>query len=67
METEMTETIETQDLDTITEALAVIDRALGQMLHRELVSTDEVSDLLLDVRTLLTTDLESDLGEHADN
>lgn len=63
----MTETIETQDLDTITEALAVIDRALGQMLHRELVSTDEVSDLLLDVRTLLTTDLESDLGEHADN
>ncbi len=59
----MTETIETQDLDTITEALTIIDRALGQMLHRELVSTDEVSDLLLDVRTLLTMDL----GEHADN
>lgn len=63
MEIEMTETIETQDLDTITEALTIIDRALGQMLHRELVSTDEVSDLLLDVRTLLTMDL----GEHADN
>lgn len=63
MEIEMTETIETQGLDTIIEALAIIDRALGQMLHRELVSTDEVSDLLLDVRTLLTTDL----GEHAVN
>lgn len=59
----MTETIETQDLDTIAEALALIDRGLGEMLHRELVSTDEVSDLLLDVRTLLTNDLD----EHADN
>lgn len=45
---------ETKDLDTqITEALAVIDRGLGDMLHRELVSTDEVADLLLDVRTIL--------------
>jgi len=42
--------------DTIAEALALIDRGLGDMMHRELVSTDEVSDLLLDVRTLLTTD-----------
>ena len=49
----MTETIA---VDTITEALALIDRGLGDMQHRELVSTDEVSDLLLDVRTLLTTD-----------
>jgi hypothetical protein len=38
----------------ISEALTIIDRALGQMGGRELVSTDEVSDLLLDVRTLLT-------------
>ena len=45
---------ETKDLDTqISEALAVIDRGLGDMLHRELVSTDEVADLLLDVRTIL--------------
>jgi hypothetical protein len=44
---------ETKDFDAITEALAVIDRGLGDMLHRELVSTDEVADLLLDVRTLL--------------
>ncbi len=45
----------TGEMDVIGEALSVIDRALGEMLHRELVSTDEVSDLLLDVRTLLTT------------
>lgn len=39
--------------EQIAEALAVIDRGLGDMLHRELVSTDEVADLLLDVRSLL--------------
>lgn len=50
----MTQTRELRDQDVITEALQVIDRALGEMLHRELVSTDEVADLLLDVRTLLT-------------
>lgn len=49
----MTET-ETRELDVITEAVAIIDRGLGEMLHRELVSTDEVADLLLDVRTLLS-------------
>ena len=38
----------------ITEALSVIDKALGQMLRRELVSSGEVTDVLLDVRTLLT-------------
>jgi hypothetical protein len=45
---------ETQELDGIAEALAIIDRGLGEMVHRELVSTDEVADLLLDVRALLT-------------
>ncbi len=44
---------ETAAVETITEALALIDRGLGDMQHRELVSTDEVSDLLLDVRVLL--------------
>ena len=44
---------DTKDLTQITEALAVIDRGLGDMLHRELVSTDEVADLLLDVRSIL--------------
>ena len=41
----------------INEALHVIDGALAKMLSRELVSTGEVADLLLDVRTLLTTDV----------
>ena len=45
---------DTKELDVINEALAIIDRGLGEMLHRELVSTDEVADLLLDVRTRLT-------------
>ena len=38
----------------ITEALAVIDKALAEMLRRELVSAVEVGDLLLDLRSLLT-------------
>lgn len=38
----------------ISEALTVIDQALGQMMSRELVSSGEVADLLLDVRSLLT-------------
>ena len=46
---------ETRDERVITEALTVIDKALAEMLHRELVSTGEVADLLLDVRSLLTT------------
>lgn len=44
---------ETPSTDVITEALAVIDDGLGNLLHRELVSSSEVTDLLLDVRTLL--------------
>lgn len=38
----------------INEALGVIDGALAKMMQRDLVSTGEVADLLLDVRTLLT-------------
>ena len=38
----------------ISEALSIIDKALSQMVSRELVSSDEVADVLLDVRTLLT-------------
>ena len=42
---------ETHTLDeAISEALAVIDKGLGDLLHRELVSSTEVADLLLDVR-----------------
>ena len=38
----------------IGEALEIIDRGLEQLLHRELVSTVEAADILLDVRSLLT-------------
>ena len=38
----------------VNEALSVIDGALAKMMQRELVSSGEVADLLLDVRTLLT-------------
>ena len=38
----------------ITEALAVIDKALSEMLRRELVSATQVADLLLDLRSLLS-------------
>ncbi len=44
---------ETQEIDMISEALALIDQGLGDMQHRSLVSTNEVADLLLDVRSLL--------------
>lgn len=49
-----------RDVDTarnavLTEAVTVIDTALAQMMQRELVSSGEVADLLLDVRMLLTT------------
>ncbi len=56
MVTPMTEARETA---VITEALGVIDKALSDMLNRELVSTDEVADLLLDVRLLLTANAAS--------
>ncbi|MGK2949227.1 MAG: hypothetical protein ACSLFP_11675 [Acidimicrobiales bacterium] len=52
------------DEAAIDEALRLIDGGLSDLLHRELVSTDEVSDLLLDVRMLLTTaDLATVAGE----
>ncbi len=39
----------------ITEALDVIDQALAKMFQRELISSGEVADVLLDLRTTLTT------------
>ena len=48
---------ETRELpDNLSEVLTIIDRGLSDMTHRELVSTDEVADLLLDLRTLLASD-----------
>lgn len=41
----------------VVEAIAVIDKALADSLRRELISSGEVSDLLLDVRTLLAAAL----------
>ncbi len=35
------------------EALAVVDRALGTFMQRELVSSNEVTDALLDIRSVL--------------
>lgn len=46
----MTDTVE---LTLISEALEVVDRGLGTMNTRELVTTAEVSDLLLDLRSIL--------------
>ena len=43
---------ETEDT-VISEALTVIDRSLAQLAARELVSSTEMSDLLLDLRLLL--------------
>lgn len=37
----------------INEALALIDQGLGLTMSRELMSTTEVADLLLDVRSIL--------------
>ena len=50
---------EAREAAVITEALTVIDEALANMLNRELVSTEEVADLLLDVRVLLTANASS--------
>ena len=56
----------TLDLDTdaaldegervVHEAVSVIDGALARMMQRDLVSSSEVADLLLDLRTLLTSE-----------
>jgi hypothetical protein len=59
------ETEELVEIDQIAEALVLIDRGLGHMQHRELVSTDEVSDLLLDVRGLLQSAERPHLEEDA--
>lgn len=41
-------------------ALAIIDAGLGDMTDRELVSTAEITDLLLDVRALLAVRAETE-------
>ncbi len=48
------EELEVTDLATIEEAVALIDKGLGGLTERQLVSASEVADLLLDVRSLLS-------------
>lgn len=58
----MTETIQataSHDLVVIAEAIGVIDKALSEIGQRQLVTTTEVADLLLDVRQLLSEKTES--------
>lgn len=57
----MTEVLDTEVLDAelqtdgaIREALDLIDRGLGGISDRNIVSTSEVADLLLDVRMVLS-------------
>jgi len=53
---------ETLEGDAINQALEIIDRSLGTLHTRELVSASEMSDLLLDMRSLLVADL-ADVAE----
>lgn len=48
------EELDVTDLTTIEEALALIDKGLGGLTERQLVSASEMADLLLDVRSLLS-------------
>lgn len=45
--------------DPINQALEIIDRSLGTLHQRELVSAAEMSDILLDMRSLLAADVET--------
>ena len=49
----MTEVHDPQTDESIREAMQLIDRGLGDISERSLVSTSEMADLLLDVRGLL--------------
>ena len=55
--------------ENVVEALSVVDRALSSFMHRELVSSSEVTDVLLDVRTALnrpsqsSTDVRIDISD----
>jgi hypothetical protein len=54
--------------EAILEALAIIDQSLGKLHTRELVSSAEVSDVLLDVRSLLgARELEGDVEAPSPN
>ncbi len=46
---------ETESNVNVEEALALIDQGLGLLHTRELMSSNEVADMLLDVRVLLAS------------
>ncbi len=48
------EQLDESQLTTLDEAVALIDERLGGLTERNLVSASEVTDLLLDVRMLLS-------------
>lgn len=66
LESKMTEILDSDTIDPldtveivqdpINQALEIIDRSLGTLHQRELVSAAEMSDILLDMRSLLSTD-----------
>lgn len=49
------ETLERDTRNVIAEAMAIIDKNLGVLVKRELISSAEMTDLLLDVRSLLAS------------
>jgi hypothetical protein len=53
LDEKMNDTLETDATDAIAQALEIIDSSLRTVCRRELVSSSEVSDLLLDVRSVL--------------
>jgi hypothetical protein len=53
LDEKMNDTLETDAPDAIAQALEIIDSSLRTVCRRELVSSSEVSDLLLDVRSVL--------------
>lgn len=50
----MTEVTEPQTDESIQAAMQLIDRGLGDISERSIVTSSEVADLLLDVRSLLS-------------
>lgn len=54
----MTDTVEVN----IAEAIALIDSGLGMTMSRELLSAGEVTNLLLDVRTILSASATRELS-----
>jgi hypothetical protein len=46
-------TATTVDTDVLRDALAAVDRNLAQVMHRDVLTGNEVTDMLLDLRLLL--------------